>query len=493
VSGAGSGGTGSTFGTGATTSGGGAGGTGLGTGGTISYEDIAVSSVLTPFDANSNDNVGPASWSTQYGKSPEIIVSSDGTTLEVLAQDYDEATAWDAVLLQVVFNGVDYQVNQALTDLPMLDRVMGLAQDEAGHRYYATGVDEDAAVNASYPPLNTWRNDIVRVVKLDGAGEVLFNIDLDTARYAHDFGAEPLINPMVASTARLAVGSGEVALVHGNNTDPDGNIGGARHQKAVSTRLSAATGDITRVSSVWCSHSFDQRLLHDGNGIVEYHLGDSYPRYLLFNKAHSGHSLFDIKGAGGDNNTYTRLGNLALIESDPTYKYIALFASESNDAVGSGIQGPRNLGIVRVHGSDSSVDPALPDTLSVTSAGASASNKLRWLTDYSAESNLHAERPKIVAIGGDQYVVLWEQWLNDPTANQWSADTFQGVYAMVIDDAGAVLQAAKLVSASHHLHRGDDAFLLNGQAGWMTGNAAGKELYLHLVDASLSYQMYVLD
>jgi hypothetical protein len=448
-----------------------------------------VSSLLTPFDANLNDLGGPSSWSTNYGKTPEIIVASNGVELDVLAQDYDSGTAWNAVLLHIEPNSTGYEVTQALTDIPMLDRIMGLAVDDSGNRYYATGVDEHDLVDSTYPPLDTYRSDIVRVIKLNPAGDVQFNIDLDTARYAYDHDAEMIINPMVAATSRLAVGGNEIALVHGINTDPDWNIGGARHQKALSTRLDATTGAIIRTSSVWVSHSFDQRLLYDGEGIIEHHLGDAYPRYIVFARNHTSYPLFHIKGDLGDNNTHTRLGNIGLIENDPAYGYIALFVTENSAEVGSTINGPRNLAIVRINRSDNSIDPSLPDTLTVFSKGTQYTNRLKWLTNYSASSNLHAERPKLIGIGGYQYVVLWEEWLSTGSYS----NTFNGVYGMVIDDKGNILHAATLITDEHHLHRGDDAFLLDNRAAWMTGNAVDRRLYIHFVDASLNYEMVTLD
>jgi len=450
---------------------------------------IPVSSVLTPFDANLNDLGGPSSWSTNYGKTPEIIVSSNGVELDVLAQDYDSETPWNAVLLHITPHLAGYGITQALTDTPTLDRVMGLAIDDSGNRYYATGVDESDVVDPTYPPPDTYRSNIVRVVKLDPAGDVLFNIDLDKARYAYNNAAEMIINPMVAATSRLAVGGNEIALVHGTNTDPDWNIGGARHQKALSTRLDATSGAIVRTSSVWVSHSFDQRLLYDGEGIIEHHLGDAYPRYIAFARNHTSYPLFHIKGELGENNTYTRLGNIALVENDPDYGYIALFATENSASTGSVINGPRNLAIVRINSNDNSIDPSLPDTLTVSSKGTQYTNRLRWLTHYSASSNLHAERPKLIGIGGDQYLVLWEEWLK--TGGYF--DTFDGVYGMVIDDNGNILRAATLITDEHHLHRGDDAFLLDNRAAWMTGSAVEQKLIIHFVDASLNYEMVTLD
>ncbi|NTW01732.1 MAG: hypothetical protein HGA19_10610 [Oscillochloris sp.] len=447
-----------------------------------------VASVLTPYDTNVSDLGGPSAWSTNYGKTPEIIVASNGTELDVLAQDYNTETTWNAVLLHIAPSTNGYTVTQALTDIPMLDRVMGLAIDESNNRYYATGVDEDSEVNPTYPPLDTYRSNIVRVLKINAAGDVQFNIDLDVARHDYNSSAEMIINPMVAATARLAVGGGEIALVHGINTDPDWNIAGARHQKALSTRLNATNGAILQTASIWVSHSFDQRLLYDGEGIIEHHLGDAYPRSIVFDRDHTSYPLLHIKGDLGENNTRTRLGNMALIENDSTYRYIALFATESTTDTGSTINGPRNLAIVRVKNSDNTIDPNLPDTLAVTSAGSLYTNQLRWLTSYSASSNVHAERPKLIGIGENQYIVLWEAWLNTGS----SSDTFNGVYGMVIDKEGTIIHAATLLTTDHHLPRGDDAFLLDNRAAWMTGNAANKELYIHFVDASLNYEMVTL-
>lgn len=455
---------------------------------------IPVSTVLLPFDTYTQDSAGPSSWAANYGKTPEIIAASNGTELDILAQDYDPATPWTAVLMHAAprASGTGYKVVQALTGLPMLDRVMGLALDPQGNRYYATGVNESSRVNANYPPPNIFRSDIVRVVKVSPNGDVLFNVDLDVARGAKSSTAEMIINPMVAGSARLAVGGGEIALVHGNNTAPDWNIGGQRHQKALSTRLDL-NGNVTRTSSVWVSHSFDHRLLFDGAGIIEYHLGDAYKREVVFSKNHGDFSAFYIKGPLGENLTATRLGNVALVQNDPTYGYLALFATERTPTAGtmytSMINGPRNLAVVRINRGTPALDPALPDILTVTSCETTRTNRLKWLTAYSGASQLHAERPKLVGLGGDHYIVLWEQW---KSAGSYS-DTFQGVYAMLIDAQGSTLAGPRLITATQHLLRGDDAFFLNGSAGWVTGDAGQKKLFLHLVDVSLNYQKLDLD
>ncbi|TWU50963.1 PA14 domain protein [Rubripirellula tenax] len=463
---------------------------------------LSVSNVLIPFDANEQDLTGPASWAGNYGKTPEIIVSSNGDSLDVLARDYDPETEWDAVLFRVVPTPDGYAIDQIRNDLPMLDRIMGLDTDEEGNRYYATGVDENSRVNATFPALETYRTDVVRVVKLDDKGDVLFNTDLDTARKEADENALMIVNPMVAGSSRLAVGGGEVAIVHSSNTDPDWNIAGVRHQMARSTRLDADNGEVTRVSTIWASHSFDQRLLHDGEGMLETHLGDAYPRSIVVGsdyETQSGNTqskslpLFDIKGDLGENNTRTRLGDIVAV-ADSSYGHMAIFSTENTSTTeplsdqAELISGPRNLAITRFSKEDGSIDPSLPDRLTVTSNGEVHENRLRWLTAYSSESGLHAERPKMVRVGEDKNIVLWEQW-----EVAGSTETFQGVYGLVIDDCGQALQEAKLITQDHHLHRGDDAFLLNDQVGWMTGNATERALQMHMVDVELNYSTHMLE
>ena len=112
---------------------------------------------------------------------------------------------------------------------------MGLATDAASNRYYATGVDEDDRVDST-TPLNTYRNDIVRTIKLDKPGDILFNIDLDIARHAFDNNAEMIINQRWRPH-RGWRSVQTIALIRGINTNPDWNIGGSRHQKALSSRL----------------------------------------------------------------------------------------------------------------------------------------------------------------------------------------------------------------------------------------------------------------
>lgn len=454
---------------------------------------------LVPFDADREDLVGPADHSAQYGMRPEIVAQPDGTSVDVLVTDHADPTKPRAFLLRLDAQSGDYVLSRAW-EMPFLDRTIGFARDEAGDYYVATAVDEGDSISKTYPSNSAYRHGIVYVYKVGADGTKGFVVDLDVARHAFERDAEQIINPLVASSGRLAVAGGQVALVHGINTQPDSS--GTRHQKALTTTLDSTTGSILATSSIWVSHSFDERLVPDGDGILEMHLGDAYPRSFPLTRIPDGdsYSLFRIKGNTGDNNTRSRLGGIAPI-SGGTVGYLALFATERTtgidalDASLGKIAGSRELGLVRVmrdftaHAPKDGVylDPALPDTQSIESGGTPYTNHLRFLTDYTGTTSnvAHAERPKLVPLGSNRYLVLWERWENDGNTNPHVV--YRGTWAEVIDDSGNVLVAAQKIG-DHHLHRGDDAFPLGDGAAWISGDSMGQALYVNLVSgADLAY------
>ena len=160
---------------------------------------------------------------------------------------------------------------------------------------------------------------------------------------------------------------------------PQGSTRMARF--SVLARIRSVTLSISGYSVMAVKSSSYSSGMLDPRAVVLIHNNIEYP-------------LFHIKGEHGDNRTFTRLGNIAPINNDSTYRYIALFVTETSEAVGDcDICGPRNLAIVRANRSDYSVDPSLPNTLTVTSNGVRQTNRLKWLTHYSASQNLHAEEP----------------------------------------------------------------------------------------------------
>lgn len=468
-----------------------------------------VSESLLPFDVNREDLAGPGDWATNYGKSPEIIAVPQDDGIAIYAQNYDTEGTPKSALMRLDPSVDDYVIT-AFVEPPFLDRVMGLDHNGAGTLFVASGIVDDE-IDATYPGIGEYRPGIVSVVSTDWDGTVNYDVDMDLAREAFaqagsSDGPELVVNPMVAATSRLAFGGGHLALVHGINTDPDPDLDGTRHQKALTTHLEAATGAIARTSSMWVSHSFDQRVLFDGANFVEMHLGDAFPRTIVFGRvapgAPNGDSpglpLFHIKGGLGDNVTRTQIGDVALIDDDPTYGYLALFVAEHNADVGDNIAGTRELAVVRVSKNlrsapDSNalphLDPNLPDTLDVMSSGAMQTNRLRWLTDYNTEGEAMAmvERAKLVAADDGQFVAMWER--HERNAESYA---FAGTFAMTLDGNGEAVAGPTQISDSR-LPRGDDAFALEGGAAFITGDSELKQLQLHLVDTALQTRVVVIE
>jgi hypothetical protein len=458
----------------------------------------AIATLGKPYDSDS-DKTSPWGWQSNYGKAPEIVALPDGESVDILWQDHSADVSGDrddpnknakkAFVVRVEKSGAGYAVTRAY-QIDQLAHIMGLAKDESGNYYVATGVDEDADLTAENPGPGMHRPNIVKLVKFDENGCKLLEIDAGLARQKADAKSEPIINPMVAATSRLAYHAGRLAIVHGINIDYDPEVM-ARHQKAQSTHFDATTGAATLTSSMWVSHSFDQRLFWDGTGFVELHLGDAYPRSIAlgrFNDQKSGTKTYDLfkpKGAEGDNNTFTRLGGIAPI-AEGDWGYLVVFTTERGTETEELLNGTRDLAFVRVSRNFAGLSEKGTDfvdgeaTQAVTSSGKAVTNKLTWLTDYATDA-AQADRPRVAAIGGDRFVVLWERWTG--TAERQS--TFGGMQGLVLGGDGKVKLEAKQLGTAH-LSRSDDVVTLGEHALFVSGSGSGKKLTLNLIGADLS-------
>lgn len=487
------------------------GGSGAGTGGIVACpasEGLKVTMLATtsiaqmgePFDSDADD---ATPWGRQgnYGKPPEIVALPDGENLDVLWQDHasdvggndddPNKNAKKAFVVRIEKGAAGYAVTRAY-QIDQLARIMGLARDEAGNYYVATGVDEEDDLTPTDPAEGEHRSGIVKIVKFDANGCKSLEIDSGAAREAADPESEPVINPMTAATSRLAYHGGQLALLHGINTGYDPGVD-ARHQKALTTHFDASTGAVSRTATMWVSHSFDQRLFWDGSGFVELHLGDAYPRSIALGRFNAGqggtetYELFKLKGQTGDNNTFTRLGGIAPIATGDM-GYLVVFATERGTETAERLNGTRDVAFVRVARGFAEMDEngsAFVDgasTLDVMLDGEAVSNKLSWLTNYAGES-AQADRPRLAAIGGDQFVVLWERWTGSSDQNA----EFTGTQGLVLGADGVVSVMPKQVSERHVL-RGDDVVQLGTQALLVTGDGAAKKLTLNFVGADLALQ-----
>lgn len=453
-----------------------------------------------PFDSD-GDKTTPWNFSTNYGKPPEIVALPDGENLDILWQDHaadpprgqadPNKNAKKAFVVRVEKGAAGYAVTRAY-QIDQLAHIMGFAKDEAGNYFVGTGVDEDDDLTPDMPGPGMHRPGISKIIKFDANGCKSLEIDVDNERAKLDPKSEPVINPMTAATSRLFYHGGRLAFVHGINVDYDPGVM-ARHQKAMTTHLDSSTGAATLVSSMWVSHSFDQRLFYDGSGFLEVHLGDAYPRSIALGRFNDKgdktntktYELFKPKGELGDNNTFTRLGGVAQIATGDM-GYLVTFTTERGTETAELLNGTRDLAFLRVNkgfaGMDEKGNTFVDGTTTqdVTSAGEAASNKLTWLTDYAADA-AQADRPRMAGIGGDQFVVLWERWTG--TGDRMA--TFAGTQGLLLGGDGAVKVMAKQLT-THHLLRGDDVVTLGSQALFVSGDGTAKKLTLNLVGADLT-------
>jgi hypothetical protein len=463
-------------------------------------QTTSIAMMGTPFDSFSDDT-SPWGWDTNYGKAPEIVAVPDGENVDILFQDHSadagrneddpNKNAKKAFVVRVEKGASGYAVTRAY-QIDQLAHIMGLAKDELGNYYVATGVDEDEDLTPEMPGPGMHRPGIVKLVKFDANGCKSLEIDAGVEREKADAESEPIINPMVAASSRLAYHGGRLALVHGINVDYDPAVE-ARHQKAMTTHFDAMTGAATLTSSMWVSHSFDQRLFHDGSGFLELHLGDAYPRAIALGRFNDDdddgntatYELFKPKGETGDNNTFTRLGGIAPIASGDM-GYLVVFTTERNADTAESLNGSRDLAALRVSrafASMSEAGNAFVDgatTQAVTSAGDAVTNKLTWLTDYATEA-AQADRPRVAAIAGDRFVVLWERW----TGADDRGATFSGLSGLVLGADGEVLVMPKALGELH-LSRADDVVSLGSHALFVAGDGDAKKLTLNLVDGDLA-------
>ena len=106
----------------------------------------------------------------------------------------------------------------------------------------------------------------------------------------------------------------------------------------------------------------------------------------------------------------------------------------------------------------------------------------RLLNSHADPANLHVENPDLVRLDDGRMIALWEQW---------TSATPTGLWAMMIDEWGNVLEAPRMIGDAR-LYRGDDAISLGDRAAWVVGDANVPQLVLHTVDDALQLQTFEL-
>ncbi|MEY4544695.1 MAG: hypothetical protein RL685_890, partial [Pseudomonadota bacterium] len=274
---------------------------------------------------------------------PQLVGISSGELLTVASQRHSGTGASRVHVTQYRRGGSGFSRRW---DQPLpLPRLIGLTSD--GTNFYAvSAASEDLESDAT---IVAYRPNVLIMSKLDGQGNVLWQRDLNTAEYLGSSAGSAIYSPLKAGSAAVAYceaeGCNKIVVALATNTLPDLKLTGRvrRHQRAQYFVVGSDGSGFQAASETSWRHSFDQRLVFDGQDFVFMDVGDA-GWYM----PGAGIALRKIKptasGAAfigglqgvyvymrlGDtstqNFTFTSLGDLAL--SDDRAGYVALFTSE---------------------------------------------------------------------------------------------------------------------------------------------------------------------
>ena len=464
-------------------------------------------------------------------KKPQIVPVVVDKELFIAWQSWDKThpTGGVSIVKAPIAKLVEGKLT-AVRTVPSGGTLVGFTVDDAGTDYVLTAKNEDFPnqpkgdfVEAIH---SKWREG---VVNLYTKGE---KKDLNGKEYT-DATFYGLCN---AGTGRLLVGGGHLGAVFSRRhyTPSDGLI----HQEA---NAFLATSDLSKVplkagNSV--SHSFDQRLIFDGQDFVAIHQGDQYPATgLIIEKIRTASTskpsavrTVAFSCPTFANSVMFELGGLAT-EKDG---YPVLFTSTRNtksvdDKSAQAIRNaPWDLAMVFVvRGFDKKPIPKNPYeivgsgilakgyaepekfTMSNFSWDPKASSfskaeerninrQVAWLTEFGKNKNetRKATSAKLVKLDDGKYLALWEEHVL--SGMQWNYARTCGATVTITGDVdnkqikrGPVVPLPPL-----RLHRGDDpvTLVLNGvpHAAWVSGGATDKQLILHTVSESLKHKTQIL-
>lgn len=455
-----------------------------------------------------------------YSHRPEVVGRFSNNTLYVAYNKYagNQANGVGLTALSVNGNSLQKSWDRALP----LDLVGGIAA--TSDAVYSLSVkSEHLLFDMS---ANNFRPNVAVMQRYDRKGNAVWTRDINSQQYLgsqydqQKGEAKAIYSPMNTGTAALAAGNGSLAAVMASNTLPDIPIN-SRHQRAQFLAVGMdGSGRGTSDESSW-RHSFDQRVVFDGTDFVIADLADAGwymagPGITLRKLNPStgqpspewlNQGVYVYVRAGeksGGNYTFTSLGGVVASQRG----YAVVFTSEKNNHTAAGRDGwqspvvePRNLGLVHVvrdfdarqkrdFSANTLIDVqqnGIVDSQGSSSGLVSRPDKtdhrfrsagVVWLT--SLPNGVSAERPKVVKLGGNELLVLWEEWTYAGKQLSW-----QSTKAMLIDEYGSVLRPAATINSRLNPSGADVPFEMNGRAAWITGDGSRRQLTLHQIDRDL--------
>lgn len=439
---------------------------------------------MVPYDASSEGRLY-----AYAGSPPEIVAvpNADGS-VDVAWQDYSVETASGAAARTLYIHRlrkggqekllVEQVIKIAATgnaEPKSLGLLAGFTKDDKGNFYLLTAADEKEPGDTGF----VHRKNILNLIKLDNAGRFQWQTDLNVNGKV----LQPIYAPMNAGTARLAFGTIKgVDLIFVDYMECDGDYDrriNRRHQHSDWCIVDAETGDVPKVEGLSATfgrgthgHSFDIRVIFDPTAeqFVATEASDASFSVTIDQPLQSGHqyqkdgvtaaiSNFQRGLRPGSNDHYMELGGVANVRDG----YLVLASRQSSGNVPYDLfakQMPRNFWEKYVK--------------DMSSWNQELEGAPKRLTNESGGAKAGAVRPKLVKVGEDEFIILFERWRDG---------AYESTQAMKIGADGGVRMPPKQLTGDPRLQRGDDAFALSVDgktcAAWVTGEPGA--LVMHKV------------
>ncbi|WP_058303591.1 copper amine oxidase N-terminal domain-containing protein [Gorillibacterium timonense] len=308
----------------------------------------------------------------------------------------------------------------------------------------------------------------------------------ETAFEAGKQSAKGTKEPFNFANAKLRCQNGLVVAFFGRVMFQSGD--GLNHQSSTALYVNAATMQEVTLPIPYSSHSFDQDILFDGDNLIFAERGDVYDRGFtltkvnrLLNKLDSVTPFSFKNGTAAYQLTFSELGGIASASNG----YVLVGSSEktmSASKAGSHHNESRNLFLQLVSKQfENGSEPVLSkgDTqefhVSVHGWDYTASNKgVVWLTDYKEKAFENAAHPKVTALGGDRFLILWEK-MGATKANP-ELLTYLTTFYMIVSSDGSVISPAKEIRGAR-LNMGDSVTYRDGSVYWASTNDRGLVVY----------------
>lgn len=414
----------------------------------------------------------------------------------------------------------------------------GFTEDSDGNIYILRAQDEgymDKKTTPATPKVNgkpdmTYdRPEIMKLTKLDKDGTVLW-----TKNLAKKGGSASAFFAPMAKMGDQANGTSQIIhttiQVNGKNTpvifalygaatdydyDPKYN---SRHQNAYWRIVDANTGEpINDKNGPAMGHSFDMDLIVADEGIISVERNDVgfvMANYLA-NPHDRNHKAYVFQHNFNGNNSFSELGSLRKASNG----YLFAFTSNRStspvraiagnvSAVNAEYKRPRDIAVLRINKNFTNsftgnqylhtLKSGVPDSKLTQPVPSSIFGlQPKYITTYNnnGTGNYSASRPKMVSLGGDNFIVLWERWTHKAhKANSAGYIEYGGEYdstwAKKINKDGSISATSTKLDA--RITRGDQPVLWNGKATWLTGNVVEGKLIAHTLDSNLKYKKIAL-